>query len=178
MFRVNVGGGPKLTALANDLKRAGDGIRPKLTAGLRAPTKAVFQAVERRVLTGSMAARPVAGARRRFPSGIGRSNHVRRPVLRGLSWKVSTSSGNPRAEVTWNPNSIAARVRKLFPYLVRQKSRLRHPIMGKNPDGSWRGGVSQRMPDAWAPTKKLADGAQKTAADVLDHTADIINGRR
>lgn len=177
MFRVNVAGGPKLTALANDLKRAGNGIRPKLTAGLRAPTKAVFQAVERRVLTGSMAARRVPGARR-FPSGVGRGNHVRRPVLRGLSWKVSTSAGNPRAEVVWNPQKIVARVRPLFAYLVRQKTRLRHPIMGKTADGKWRGGVSQRMPDAWAPTKKLIDGAQKAARTALDHTAAIIGGRK
>lgn len=177
MFRVNVAGGPKLTALANDLKRAGNGLRPELTKNLRAPTKSVYQAVERQVLTGSMAARPVRGAKR-FPTGLGRGNHVRRPVLRGLTWKVSTSAGNPRAEVTWNPQKIVARVRPLFAYLVRQKERLRHPIMGKTSDGKWRGGVSQRMPDAWAPTKKLIDGAQKAAAKALDDTAAIIGGRR
>ena len=44
----------------------------------------------------------------------------RRPVLRGLRWKVSSSTGNPRAEVTWSPNEIDPRVRPLFRYLVRR----------------------------------------------------------
>lgn len=112
-------------------------------------------------------------ARRRFPDDVGESNHVRRPVLRGLDWKVSTSVGNPRAEVTWRPSKIPARVRPLLAYLTGQKLRLRHPIMGNR--SAW---VSQRMPDAWDPTRKLIDGAQKAARAAIDHTAQIIAGRR
>lgn len=172
MFRVNVAG-EGLRDLARDLKRAGGGLRPKLTAELREPTKRIYKAVEREVLTGSMAGSRVPGARKRFPSTLGRGNHVRRPVLRGLEWKVSTSAGSPRAEITWRPSKILARVRPLLAYLTGQKKRLRHPVMGNR--STW---VSQRMPDAWAPTKKLADGAQKAAGQVLDHTAAIIAGRK
>lgn len=172
MFRVQVAGAAQLGDLARDLKRAGGQLRPTLTRELREPTKAVFKAVEREVLTGSMAARRVPGARRRFPSSLGAGNHVRRPVLRGLDWKVSTSAGNPRAEVTWNPNKIAPRVRPLFPYIAGQKRRLRHPVMGMR--STW---VSQSMPNAWQPTRKLAGDAQKAARKAIDKTADIIGGR-
>lgn len=178
MFRLNLAGDSGLKDLSRDLKRAGGGHRERVAQSLRKPTKTVFQAVEQRVLTGSMAGRPVPGAKRRFPSSLGRGNHVRRPVLRGLAWKVSTSAGNPRADITWNPGRIDGRVRKLFPYLVRQKSRLRHPIMGKTADGKWRGGASQRMPDAWSPVRKLAPEAQKAVAAAVDDTAAIIGGRK
>ena len=178
MYRLNVAPPTGLRDLAQDLKRAGGGHRERVAHSLRKPTKAVFQAVEDRVLTGSMAGRPVPGAKKRFPGALGRGIHVRRPVLRGLSWKVSTSAGNPRADITWNPARIVARVRALFPYLVRQKSRLRHPIMGKTADGKWRGGASQRMPDAWAPVRKLGPDAQKAVAHAVDQTAAIIAGRK
>lgn len=172
MFRVTVAGGSKLNDVSRDLRRAGGQLRPTLTKELRGPTKTIYAAVRAEVLTGSMAARRVPGARRRFPSSVGAGNHVRQPMLRGLDWKVSTSSGNPRAEITWKPGAIAVRVRALFPYLIGQKTRLRHPVIHRS---TW---VTQSMPNAWAPTKRLADAAQRAAGRALDRTAAIINGKR
>lgn len=173
MFRVKVAGEGNLRDLARDLRRAGGSLRPQLTSRLRRETKSVHDAVRRQVLTGSMAARRVPGATERFPATVGAGNHVRRPALSGLAWKVSTSAGNPRAEVTWNPNAINPRVRPLFPYLVGQKRRLRHPIPPGR--GTW---VSQQMPNAWEPTRRLVDGAQKAARAAIDHAADTVAGRK
>lgn len=173
MFRVTVAGQHQLGDLARDLRRAGGNLRPQLTAELKKPTKAIYQAVERQVLTGSMDASPVRGARKRFPRSVGRGNHVRRPALRGLEWKVSTAGGNPRAEITWKPSKVIARVRPLLAYLTGQKKRLRHPLMGNR--SVW---VAQRMPNAWEPTRKLADRAQEAARKAIATTADVINGRR
>jgi hypothetical protein len=161
-----------LGTVAPDLKRAGGGLRAELTKELRPPTKGVYDAVRNEVLTGSMAGRRVPGARKRFPASVGAGNHVRRPALSGLSWKVSTSAGNPRAEVTWNPSAIAARIRALFPYLVGQKTRLRHPVIHRS---VW---VGQNMPNAWGPTRRLAAAAQQACGKALDTTAAIIGGRR
>lgn len=180
MFRVGVRGDQQLAQLARDLKRAGGTHRQRVAGELRKPTKATYQAIERRILHGSMRGYPVRRATERVPPGLGAGNHVRRPVLSGLSWKVSTSAGDPKAEVTWNPLKITARVRPLFKYLVRQarEKYVRHPIFGKTRDGRWRGGANQDMPDAWAPARKLPDEVQKAVAKVCDDTAAMIAGRK
>jgi hypothetical protein len=177
MFRATVAGGPKLQAVANDLRRAGGKLRPDLTAGLSKETKAIDDEVRRVLDTGSMAGRRVSGSRR-FPSGVGTGNHVRGPAKRGLSWKVSSSAAGPRAEILWDPRKLPLRIQPLFAHLVGQKSRLRHPVMGKTRAGTWRGGVGQNMPNAWQPVKKLLPRAQKAAAKAVDLCAARINGRK
>jgi hypothetical protein len=177
VFRAEVSKPNRIGAAARDLKRAGGNYRRELAAELRKSTKVVYKAVESAVETGDMRGRPVRGAKKRFPQGIGAGNHVRKPVLRGLSWNVSTSAGNPRADVIFSPNKVAIRVRALVAYIAGQKTRLRHPIMGKTRDGSWRGGVGQNMPNAWTRARQLLDGAQKAAGRALDRTARIMAGR-
>lgn len=168
-----------LAALARDLKRAGGTHRARLTAGLRAPTRDIHDQVRQRVLTGSMRAKSDRAGRRPVPAGLGRNNHVRRPLLAGLSWKVSTSSADPRAEVVWSPGKVARRVRPLWKYFVREiRDPLRHPIFGKTRMGDWRGAVTQQTPDAWAPARKLPDAVQKAVAKVCDDTAAMIAGRK
>lgn len=174
-FRVKVAGGEGFDRLARDLTRAGKDLRPKLTERLRKPTKGVYQAVEREILHGDMSGIPT----RRLPkfgADIA-SKGLRRPMARALRWKVSSSAAGPTAEVTFTPSDVPERIRALVPYLMGQKRRLRHPIMGKNRDGSWRGGVGQRMPNAWEPTKRLAPDAQEAAGQALDDIAAIIAGR-
>lgn len=174
-FRVKVAGGEDFDRLARDLTRAGKDLRPKLTERLKKPTKDIYQAVEREILHGDMSGIPT---RRLPPFGAHiASKGVRRPMVRALRWKVSSSSTGPVAVVTFTPSDVPERIRALVPYLLGQKRRLRHPIMGKNRDGSWRGGAGQRMPNAWEPTKRMADEAQKAAGQALDDIANIIAGR-
>jgi hypothetical protein len=177
MFRLDLAGQSGLADLAKDLKRAGGSHRRRLAASLREPTEKIYEAVREDIHNANMSARRVRGARR-FPNDIGRGNHVKKPTAAAVNWKVSTSAGNPRAEVTFNPNKVPARVRALFPYWVGQKTRLRHPIMGKARDGSWRGGVSQRLPDVWKQTRRYLPEAQRAVAKAVDDTAAIIGGRK
>ena len=178
-FRIKVAGEGNLRDLARDLKRAGAGHRERVAKTLREPTKDIHDQT-RAAVKAPRAFRGyrVPSARHRVPAGLGRGNHLRAPLLRGLSWKVTTSAANPRAEIVWNPNKIDPRVRPVFKYVVRQAKFMRHPIFGKNADGSWRGGASQDTPDAWKPARKLGDAAQKSVAKAVDETAAIINGRR
>lgn len=179
MFRLNVAGESNLRDLSRDLKRAGGGHRQRVAQSLREPTELIEKEIRAAVKApNAFRGYRVPGAERRVPAGLGRGNHVRAPLLRGLSSKVSTSAANPTAEILWNPNKIAVRVRQLFKYVVRQAKFLRHPIFGKNEDGSWRGGASQNTPDAWKPVRKFGDKAQKAVAKAVDETAAIISGRR
>lgn len=174
-FRVKVAGGEGFDRLAADLTRAGKDLRPKLTERLRKPTKDIYQAVEREFLRGDMAGIRT-GRLPRFAATM-RSQGLRRPMARALRWKVSSSSAGPIAVVTFTPSDVPERIQKLIPYLLGQKRRLRHPIMGKTRTGGWRGGAGQRMPNAWEPTKRLAPEAQKAAGQALDDIAAIIAGR-
>lgn len=173
MFRVNVGGGAKLNGLARDLRRAGGRLRPTLTKELREPTKGVHDAVRRDILTAELPGRPYAGRKRRFPRRWGGETPLRRPTAAAVDWKVSTSAGGARADVTFDPNRIPAHKRGLFAYWVGQKRRLRHPVMG-----NWTVWVGQQIPDVWRQTRRLAPLAQKAAGKALDKTAAIINGKR
>jgi hypothetical protein len=179
VFQLKVAGGAGLRDLAADLRRAGAGHRERVAQSLREPTKDIHDRV-RAAVKAPRAFRGyrVPGARRRVPSGLGRGNHLRAPLLRGLTWKVTTSAADPRAEIVWNPNRIDPRVRPVFAYVVRQKKFMRHPIFGKTDDGGWRGGAAQDTPDAWKPARKLGDAAQRSVAKAVDETAAIINGRR
>lgn len=171
MFRVEVRG--SLDGLSRSAHRAARDLVPRQQSALQREVKRTELAIRRTVEAGSMAARRVPGARRRFPSRVGAGNHVRRPVLRGLESKVSAAGGNLRGEITWKPSKILVRVRPLFAYIVRQKHRLRHPVMGQR--STW---VSQVMPDGWAPTRKLPREAADAAGKALDETAAILGGRR
>lgn len=174
-FRIQTAGGPKFDKVAADFKRAKGGLRAKLTAELRKPTKALHDDVRRRILNAELPARRTRSAHR-FVEVIP-SKGLRRPTANALDWKVTTSSAGPRAVITFYPAKVPLRIRKLVPYWLGQKHRLRHPIMGKNRDGSWRGGVSQSIPDVWTPAKELAPEAQKAAARAVDDVADIMGGR-
>jgi hypothetical protein len=167
-FRVQVAGGEGFDRLAADLRRAGGQLRPRLTERLRKPTKAIYQEVERGILHGDL-----SGVRTRSPHRFTAhipSLGVRRPTARALRWKVSTSSAGPTAQVTFTPGDVPERIRALVPYWLGQKTRLRHPIMGKTRGGKWRGGAGQHIPNAWE--------AQKAAGQALDDIADIIAGRK
>lgn len=178
MFRLQLAGSKELGGLARDLKRAGGGLRPTLTAELRKPTKAMHDAVRQDILTADLSGRRYVrtkpGRVRRFPrTGVGNTEPLRRPTAAALSWKVSTSAGNPRAVVEFNWSRMNPRIRPLFRYWVGQRTRLRHPVMGNRK--VW---VGQRIPDVWQQTRKLAPEAQKAVARACDQTAAIIGGRK
>lgn len=175
MFSVRVAGGEGFTRLAADLTRAGKDLRPKLTERLKKPTKDIYQAVEDKILHGDMSGIRTR-SRHRFTAHIP-SRGVRRPTVRALRWKVSSSAAGPTAQVTFTPSDVPERIRALVPYFLGQKRRLRHPIMGKTSTGAWRGGAGQRIPNAWEPTKDLAPKAQEAAGQALDDIAAIIAGR-
>jgi hypothetical protein len=172
MFRVQVAGQQQLGDLARDLRRAGKGLRPKLTAELKEQTKPIYDAVREDILHANMRARG-RNPRRRFPDDVGQRGHVKRPTAAGLSWKVSTAVGNPRAEVVFQPSKVPGRIRALVPYWLGQRKRLRHPLMGNRK--VW---ISQSLPDVWKQTKELLPAAQKAAQAAIDETSDIIAGRR
>lgn len=172
MFRVTVAGQNQLGDLARDLRRAGGNLRPQLTAELRKQTKPIYDAVRQDILHADMRGRR-RNPRRRFPDDVGQRGHVKRPTAAGLEWKVSTSVGNPRAEVTFRASKVPPRIRALIPYWLGQKKRLRHPVMGNRK--VW---VSQSLPDVWAQTRKLLPAAQKAAQEAIDVTRAIIAGRR
>lgn len=170
-FRFLVAGGPGFDKLAVDLRRASKGLRPKLTARLREPTKAIHDDVRGRILNAELPARRTRSTPQ-FTETIA-SKGVRRPTANALEWKVTTSAAGPTAVILFHPAKVPARIRALVPYWLGQKTRLRHPIMGQR-KGSW---VSQSIPNVWAPAKKLLPEAQKAAAKAVDETAAIIAGR-
>lgn len=159
-------------AAARDVRLAGNGMPRRLGQELRKPTKQVGETVRAAILGADMRARPVSGAAKRFPAGVGNSQPVKRPTAAAVKWSVRVA-GNPQAIVTFNPNRIPDRIQALFPYWVGQKKPLSHPLMGNR--STW---IRQQIPDVWARTRALVPLAQSAASRVLDDTADIIAGRR
>lgn len=157
-MQIRVAGGPKLHALARDIRRASGTIRQEVAAGLRAPTKAVERDIKRAIETADMAGRRT-GSRRRFRENIP-SKGVKKPTARAVESKVSTSSVNPRAEVTLRESRVPERIRALIPYWGGQRTRLRHPVMGMRK--TW---VGQRIPDVWKSAVKRRVGAYRAEAD-------------
>jgi hypothetical protein len=157
-MQIRVAGGPKLHALARDIRRAKGTIRRELAAGLRAPTKAVEQDIKHAIETADMRGRRT-GSRRRFREQIP-SKGVKKPTSRAVESKVSTSSANPRAEVTLRESRVPARIRALIPYWGGFRTRLRHPVMGMLK--TWAG---QRIPDVWSSALKRRIGRYRTEAD-------------
>lgn len=172
-FRFS-GGGNALDDIASRMRRCGDDLRPRTTAALRRPTKEVYDKIRGDILSADLSARRAGGRpfRAHMPN-LG----VRRPTAAALNWKVSTSAGGARAEVTFSASKLPVRIRPLFPYWVGQKRRLRHPIMGKNRDGSWRGGVSQKIPNVWRQSEDYREQARRDIHDAVRETADILTGR-
>lgn len=173
-FRVSVGSRNALGDIASRMQRCAGELRPRTTAALRKPTKRVYDKIRTGILTADLSARRAGGP----PFGATRPNlGVRKPTARALTWKVSTSAGGARAEVDFAASKIPARIRPLFPYWVGQKKRLRHPIMGKTRSGAWRGGVSQKLPNVWAPASTLAPQARRDVHDAVREAADILTAR-
>lgn len=173
-FRFS-GGGNALDDIAARMRRCAGELRPRTTEALRRPTREVYDKIRRDILGADMSARRVGGRPFRG-SGLPKSP-VRRPTAAALNWKVSTAAGGARAEVTFSASKLPPRIRPLFPYWVGQKKRLRHPIMGKNRDGSWRGGVSQKLPNVWGASADYREQARRDIHDAVRETADILTGR-
>lgn len=175
-FRIQTAGWNELRALGKDLKRAGAGMRPKVTKAIREPTKEIHDTIRAAILGADMSARRTR-SKHTFTAVIP-SQGVKKPTANALSWKVSTSSDGARADIDFNPQRMPLRIRQLFAYWVGQLKRLRHPIMGKNPDGSWRGGVGQSIPNVWAKVDALIPKARRAVAAAMDETAAEIAGRK
>lgn len=168
-FRFSAGGNA-LDDIAARMRRCGAELRPRTTAALRKPTKEVYDKIRGGVLGADLSARRVGG--RPFRASMP-SRGVRRPTAAALNWKVSTSAGGARAEVTFSASKIPARIRPLFPYWVGQKKRLRHPIMGRR-KGRW---VGQKIPNVWRSSEDLRDRAARDVHNAVRETADILTGR-
>lgn len=159
--------------LPADLRRAGRGLRPNLTERLRKPTRGIYQAVTDSVLSAALPGQPVPGRRRRFPPGRIASQGLRRPTARAVTWKVSTSAGNPTASVEFRRTKMPIRIQPLYPYWVGQKTGLRHPVMGNR--NVWAG---QQVPNVWRQTRRLAPEAQVAVRAAIGDTADIVAGKK
>lgn len=167
-MQIRVVGQRELQALARDLTRGAKHLRPELTKGLRQPTEAVERDVKHAIETADMSGRRTT-ARRRFTARIP-SKGVRRPTARAVEGKVSTSAGNPTAEVTLNPAHVPRRIRALIPYWGGDKKRLRHPIMGRR--SRW---VGQNLPDVWTGALKPHIRRYRAEAQAaLDRVRDQI----
>lgn len=157
-MQIRVSGGPELHRLARDLRRAGGTVRQELAAGLREPTKAVERDIKQAIEAADMAGTRTR-SRRRFRAVIA-SKGVRRPTARAVESKVSTSSANPRAEVTLRSTRVPGRIQALIPYWGGLRTRLRHPIMGIKT--AWAG---QRIPDVWSQAVKKKIARYRADAD-------------
>jgi hypothetical protein len=171
-FRVQLAGGDSLGSVARDLRRAGKGLRPTVAAKLRKPTERVYRVVYDSILTADLPGQRVRRAKRPFRGRVA-SQGLRRPTARALTWKVSTSAGNPTAHIEFRRTKMPIRIQPLYPYWVGQKTKLRHPVMGNRK--VWAG---QTVPNVWQQTRRLAPAAQAAVRDAINETADIIAGRR
>lgn len=171
MFTVRVVGDDRMRELARDVRRAGTGIAPRVTAELRKPVKGLGEAIRGRILAADL---PAAGRNpaNRFPK-LG-SRGLRRPTAMAVTWSVRLTGSTPRAAVLFDPLRIPTRIRPLFKYWVGQRWRLRHPI----PNTNRRAWIQQRIPKVWRDVRPLAEIAQRAAGRVLDESADIIGGRK
>lgn len=168
-FRFS-GGGNALDDIAARMRRCGGQLRPRVTAALREPTKEVYDKIRRDILHADLSARRAGG--RPFRANMPNLG-VRRPTAAALNWKVSTSAGGARAEVTFSASKIPARIRPLFPYWVGQKRRLRHPVMGRR-KGRW---VGQKLPNVWGASADYREQARRDVHAAVRETADILTGR-
>jgi hypothetical protein len=165
-FRFSAGGNA-LDNIASRMRRCGSELRPRTTAALRGPTKEVYDKIRGDILGADLSARRVG--RRPFKASMP-NRGVRRPTAAALNWKVSTSAGGARAEVTFSASKMPARIRPLFPYWVGQKRGLRHPIMGRR-KGRW---VGQNLPNVWGASADYREQARRDVHAAVRETADIL----
>ncbi len=171
MIRATVAGQHDLQAADERIKKGHRQLRPELAAGLRKPTAEGLRRLRAAIAGADMSGKPRPGRRTRFPRGaVASSGPWKRPLANAFEAKVSTSSGNPRAEIVLRETKVPFRKRPLVRYVTGQtKSGLRHPIPGHR--NIW---VGQNMPDVWHPTvanRATMDAYRAAAKDAVGRVA-------
>lgn len=177
-LRVSVIGEKQLNKLADDYRRAGKRLSD-LNNEVRGPTKAVGEFVREKIMTADVSGDKKPG-RKPFPANVGNKLPMKHPTAMAVRWHVRVAR-NAQAVITFDPARMPPRIRQLFPYWTDARGRyrrLRHPLMGFDRLGRWKGAFGQRMPNVWQHALKLGRELQKTAAKACDDTAAIIGGRK
>lgn len=126
-------GTDQLTALSRRLHDAPRRLQRELQAGLSAAARPTVQDVRREIRGMSMAQRRTWAPRtgRRAGPGVGRGNSpLRSPIAAAANVSVRANGGGATAEIVLRESQVPARARWLVPYVVGNKTRLRHPFMG------------------------------------------------
>lgn len=172
-LKVTVRNPYELRQLAQNLKRVKGNLRKETGAALRKSGQATLRKVKTNVTTMRIVGFRVPGAKRRFPASFKGDGGIRRRIARVVELDVSTGSGDPR--VVFRVRSDRLGNARNMPRRLDSGKRFRHPIMGKNPDGSWRGGAASRGQPFFRKTiLRDLPGIRDDIDDAIDRVADKI----
>lgn len=139
MLTLTVKGEQELRALARDLKRAPAHLRKELHAAFRDAGNVTLRRVKANITTMPIRGYRVPGAgNRRFTADM-RGGNIRRRISAVTQMSVRTAGANPRVAFVVHADRLGDA--RNVPWHLDTGKIFRHPIMGKNADGSWRGGA-------------------------------------
>jgi len=139
-----------LPRVAAALDHAPNNLRRELVVALKAAARPAVRDVKAAIRAADVAGRRT-GRGRPFRAAIP-SRGLRAPMARAVDSQVSTLSSGARVDIVLKEERVPPRIRRVVKFVVGDAHRWRHPIMGKNRDGSWRGAASQNAPNVWWKT--------------------------
>lgn len=167
MASIRFRGREDVARLSAALDNAPNNLRRELVTGLKAAARPAVRDIKAAIRSADVSGQPVTGRRvrirrdgtpvvvpiRRFRAQIP-SRGLRGPIARAVDSQVSTLGDGARVDLVLKMERVPVRIRKTVKYVAGSRQRWRHPIMGKKPDGTWRGGAGQNAPNVWWKTVK------------------------
>lgn len=165
MLRLTVKGGDDLRATSLALRRAKGNLRKNLTAAFRSAGEQTLREVKRAIETNPLRGYRTKG--KRFTAHMP-GTHIRHRIAAVTRMEVNTSSDPHVRFVVYNDRLGDAR---RVPWHIDTGKVFRHPIMGKNRDGSWRGGAGMSgKPWFYSTIKKDVRVFEAKCDDAIDKT--------